>query len=35
LSPGAPLLFRDVTGYAVAWNSPFAGVPAATVRLIG
>ncbi len=35
LAPGTPLLFRDVTGYAVAWNSPFAGVPAATVRLAG
>lgn len=33
--PGSPALFRDLTGYAVAWNSPFAGVPAATVRLVG
>lgn len=35
LQPGTPLLFRDVTGYAVAWNSPFAGVPAAAVRFAG
>lgn len=34
-SPGSPALFRNLTGYAVAWNSPFAGIPAATVHLVG
>ena len=34
-APSTPVLLRDITGYAVAWNSGFAGVPAATVRLVG
>jgi diaminopimelate decarboxylase len=34
-APGAPVILRDLTGYAVAWNSGFAGVPAATVRIVG
>lgn len=34
-APDEPVLLRDITGYAVAWNSGFAGVPAATVRIVG
>lgn len=34
-APGAAVILRDVTGYAVAWNCGFAGVPAATVRFVG
>lgn len=34
-APGTPVVLRDVTGYAVAWNAPFAGIPAATLRLVG
>lgn len=33
--PGAAVMLRHVTGYAVAWNSGFAGVPPATVRFVG
>jgi len=29
LAAGAPIVFRHVTGYAVAWNTSFGGVPAA------
>ena len=31
LAAGAPIVFRHVTGYAVAWNTSFGGVPAADV----
>lgn len=34
-APGSPVVLRDITGYAVAWNCGFAGVPAATVRFVG
>ena len=31
LPAGAPVVLRGVTGYAVAWNTSFGGVPAAEV----
>jgi diaminopimelate decarboxylase len=33
-APGSPIVLRDVSGYAVAWNAAFAGVPAASVQLV-
>jgi diaminopimelate decarboxylase len=35
LAEGSAVVLRNITGYAVAWNGGFAGVPAATVRLVG
>lgn len=35
LPVGAPVLLADVSGYAVAWNTGFAGVPAAEVVVVG
>ena len=32
---GAPVTLADVSGYAVAWNTGFAGVPAAEVLVVG
>ena len=31
---GASIVLRNVTGYAVGWNTSFGGVPAAEVRLV-
>lgn len=35
LPVGTPVLLGDVSGYAVAWNTSFAGVPAAEVLVVG
>jgi diaminopimelate decarboxylase len=35
LAVGAPVLLGDVSGYAVAWNTGFAGVPPAEVIVVG
>lgn len=34
LAEGAPCVLRGVTGYALAWNTSFGGVPAADVALV-
>lgn len=34
LDEGARIVLRGVTGYAVAWNTSFGGVPAADVQLV-
>ena len=34
LAVGERFIVRGVTGYAVAWNTPFGGVPAADIRIV-
>lgn len=33
-TPGSPVVLRNVTGYALAWNTGFAGVPRADIVLV-
>ncbi len=35
LPVGAPVVLGDVSGYAIAWNTSFAGVPAAEIVVVG